>query len=81
MNEVRRKLTQNRKRTFEMYNEAGSEDRRESDRRIEDLVGQLKFKRSYDGTSHVPGILVAASQRNKALKAIGVEGLTEQIER
>lgn len=64
-----------------MYSSTGNEDQAGGAGRIDELVRQLKFRRSYEGTSHVPGILVGLQQRNKALRAIGEAPLSQQIEK
>lgn len=64
-----------------MYSSTGNEDQSGGAGRIDELVRQLKFRRSYEGASHVPGILVDLQQRNKALRAIGEAPLSQQIEK
>lgn len=63
LDEIRNKLKQNRKRTFEMFesSEPNEQQQHKPDEQIESLKMRLKFKRLYEGISHTPGVLVDIS--------------------
>jgi len=62
LDEIRNKLKQNKKRTFEMFESSEpNEQQHKPDEQIESLKMRLKFKRLYEGISHTPGVLVDIS--------------------
>ena len=71
-NQLLQRIMLNKKRTFRLFKDKNDEQFTAEEESIRQKKVNLKYQRQYDQIGVIPGVVVQESQRNKALKDIGV---------